>query len=81
VDHIQFIPPEIMNAEPEAYAEGEDCKGWDFQELPVVQMMSGIEFEDESVIDFVLCPHSQVGCEKQRLEKEQRNSGPELSKF
>jgi hypothetical protein len=43
-------------------------------------MMSGIEFEDEGVIDFVLCPYSQVDREKQSLEKEQRNSGPELSK-
>jgi len=48
----------------------------DLQELSVVQVVPGIEFEDERVVDLVPCPNSQVDRKKQRLKKYQCDTSP-----
>jgi len=50
----------------------------DLQELSVVKVILGVEFEDECIVDPVPCPYSQVDRKKQRLEKDQSDTSPQL---
>jgi hypothetical protein len=42
--------------------------GTDLRELPPVQVMAGIIFEDEDVVDFVLVPGSTRQSEQEKKE-------------
>lgn len=76
--HIQLTLPKVLDTKPKTYCKQQTKQTWDFQKLPMIQLMPIVELENEGIVNAVACPNPQVDREEERLEKDEEDTTPNL---